>query len=104
MRFSYMLQNKEGYGRRIPRGQAWQWVHDLDNIENLAPILSWIDLRVSVDRLNLLNVYLDHTEITAPINSAISFGCKSQIIYTTVTTPDRVINMNLIPESSSTPH
>ena len=93
MQFSYMLHNKDGRGRRVPRGQAWQWVHDLDTIEHLGPILDWIQARVSVDRLSLLNVYLDHTEITAPQNANIAFGCKSQIIYSRITRPDRVIVM-----------
>jgi hypothetical protein len=93
MQFSYMLHNKDGRGRRVPRGQAWQWVHDLENIEHLGPILDWIQARVSVDRLSLLNVYLDHTEITAPQNADIEFGCKSQIVYSRVTRPDRVIVM-----------
>ena len=95
MKFSYMLHNKDGRGRRVPRGQAWQWVHDLENMDHLAPILEWIQVRVEVDQLSLLNVYLDHTEITAPQNSQITFACKSQIVYSRITRPDRVIVMNV---------
>jgi hypothetical protein len=91
-----MLHNKDGRGRRVPRGQVWQWTHDIESLEHLGSILDWIDLRVSVDRLSLLNVYLDHTEITAPKNEAIAFGSKSQIIYSKVTVPHRVIDMSLI--------
>jgi hypothetical protein len=91
-----MLHNQDGRGRRVPRGQAWQWTHDIESLEHLGSILDWIDLRVSVDRLSLLNVYLDHTEITAPKNEAIAFGSKSQIVYSKVTVPHRVIDMSLI--------
>ena len=91
-----MLHNKDGRGRRVPRGQAWQWTHDIESLEHLGSILDWIDLRVSVDRLSLLNVYLDHIEITAPKNEAIAFGSKSQIVYSKVTLPNRVIDMSLI--------
>jgi len=91
-----MLHNKDGRGRRVPRGQAWQWTHDIESLEHLGSILDWIDLRVSVDRLSLLNVYLDHTEITAPKNEAIAFGSKSKIVYSKVTVPHRVIDMSLI--------
>lgn len=94
MKFSYMLHNRDGRGRRVPRGQAWQWIHDLENIDHLEPILDWIQARVTVDRLSLMNVYLDHIEITSPKNAEISFGCKAQIIYSKVTKPDRVIDMN----------
>jgi hypothetical protein len=91
-----MLHNKDGRGRRVPRGQAWQWNHDIESLEHLGSILDWIDLRVSVDHLSLLNVYLDHTEITAPKNEAIAFGSKSQIVYSKVILPNRVIDMSLI--------
>lgn len=95
MKFSYMLHNKDGRGHRVPRGQAWQWIHDLEDIDHLEPILDWIQVRVTVDRLSLLNVYLDHIEMTAPINAEISFGCKAQIIYSKVIKPDRVIDMSM---------
>jgi hypothetical protein len=95
MKFSYMLHNKDGRGRRVPRGQAWQWIHDLEDIAHLGPILEWIEARVAVDRLSLMNVYLDHAEITAPQNSQITFACKSQIVYSRITRPDRVIVMNM---------
>jgi hypothetical protein len=51
---------------------------------------------VSVDQLSLLNVYLDQTEITSPKNAGITFACKSQIFYSRVTLPSRVIDMSLI--------
>lgn len=104
MRFSYVLYNKDGRGGRVPAGQAWQWIHDLENLEHLGPILNWIDLRVSIDQLSLLNVYLDHTEITSPKNAGISFSCKSQIVYSRVTVPNRVIDMRLIASDEITHH
>jgi hypothetical protein len=94
VKFSYILQNRDGRGRRVPRGQAWQWIHDVDNTDHLVAILDWIQVRMKVDRLSLLNVYLDHIEITAPKNAEISFSSKDQIIYSKVTKPDRVIEMS----------
>jgi hypothetical protein len=96
-----MLHNKDGRGHRVPRGQAWQWTHDLESLEHLGSILDWIDMRVSVDCLSLLNVYLDHTEITAPKNAAISFSSKSQIVYSKVTLPTRLIDMSQISANTS---
>lgn len=99
-----MLHNKNGRGRRVPCGQAWQWIHDLDSLEHLGPILEWIDLRVSVDQLCLLNVNLDHTEITAPKNREIFSSCKSPIVYSRVTAADRVIHMKLMTCKNSMSH
>lgn len=104
MRFSYILHNKDGRGRRVPRGEAWQWVHDVEDVEHLGPILDWIDSRVSIDHLSLLNVYLDHTEITAPKNSSISFDSKSQVVYSHVTEPNRIIDMNSVSLESHRNH
>ena len=66
MKLSYILQNKDGRGRRVPRGQSWQWVHAVQDLEQLTPILEWLTKRVQVDQLELMNVYLDHVEITSP--------------------------------------
>lgn len=104
MRFSYILHNKEGRSRRVPIGQAWQWIHELDDIRQLEPILAWMEKRMSIDRLDLMNVYLDHTEITAPRNASITFGCKSRIIYSTVTTPNRIIDMSRVAQSRPQEH
>ena len=99
-----MLHNKDGRGRRVPHGQAWQWVHDLESLDHLGPILEWIQTRVVVDQLSLLNVYLDHTEMTAPKNAEISFPFKGQIVYSKITKPDRVIEMNVVAIDRSPHH
>ena len=104
MRFSYILHNKEGRGRRVPRGEAWQWVHEVEEIDDLVPILDWIDSRVSIDRLSLLNVYLDHTEITAAKNASISFESMSLVEYSRVTQPHRIIDMHAVSLESDRNH
>jgi hypothetical protein len=76
--------------------------HELESFEHLEPILDWIDLRVSVDRLDWLNLDLNHTEIKTLKNAGISFGCKSEIVYSRVRMPNRLIHMNLIPANKST--
>jgi len=93
MKFSYILQNKNGRGRRVPRGQAWQWVHAVQNLDQLMPILEWLDKRVRMDQLELINVYLDHVAITDPQHAGLMFEVKSKIRYSKITAPHRVIDM-----------
>lgn len=93
MRFTYILSNVEGRGSRLPRGEAWQWLHEFGQIGDLSSVLDWIDMRVSIDHLRPLNFYLDHAQITAPKNDLITFSCKSSVMYSYVTTPNRVIDM-----------
>lgn len=96
-----MLNNKDGRGSRIPRGQAWQWIYDLQDQDQVDSVLSWAGLRVLFDRLDLLNVYVDHTEITAFKNFEIILSQTPQIIYSRVTKPSRVFDMGLILTSKS---
>ena len=94
MKFSYVLHNKDGRGRRVPQGQSWQWVHAVQDLEELMPILEWLSKRVHVDRLELINVYLNHVAITDPQHAGLVFEAKSKISYSKITMPHRVIDMS----------
>jgi hypothetical protein len=101
MKFSYILQNKDGRGRRVPRGQSWQWVHVVQDLEQLTPILEWLTKRVHVDELELMNVYLDHVEITSPQFAGLVFDAMSHIRYSKITAPHRVIDMSELTTAST---
>ena len=94
MKLSYILQNKDGRGRRVPRGQSWQWVHAVPDLEQLTPLLQWLSKRVHVDQLELMNVYLDHVEITSPQYAWLEFETLADIRYSKITAPHRVIDMS----------
>ena len=101
MKFSYILQNKDGRGRRVPRGQSWQWVHVVQDLEQLTPILEWLTKRVHVDELELMNVYLDHVEITSPQYAGLVFEAMSHVRYSKITAPHRVIDMSELTTTST---
>lgn len=84
MKLSYVLYNKDGRSTRIPLGKAWQWTYNLQVQEQLDCVLSWVGARVSVDRLDLLNVYLDNTEITALENVESFLKQTPQIVHSRV--------------------
>ena len=94
MKLTYILQNKDGRGRRVPRGESWQWVHSVQDLEQLTPILEWLTNRVHVDQLELMNVYLDHVEITSPQYAGLVFEAMTHIRYSKITAPHRVIDMS----------
>jgi hypothetical protein len=94
IKLSYVMQNKDGRGRRVPRGQSWQWVHAVQDVNQLMPILEWLGKRVHVDQLELINVYLDHVAITDPQYESLVFDAKSKIRYSKITMPHRVIDMS----------
>jgi hypothetical protein len=103
MKLSYILQNKDGRGRRVPRGQSWQWVHAVQDLKQLAPILEWLTQRVQVDQLELMNVYLDHVEITSPQYAGLGFEALSHIRYSKITAPHRVIDMSELAAAPTQP-
>ena len=103
MKFTYVLQNKDGRGRRVPRGQSWQWVHLVQDLEELSTILKWLTQRVHVDQLELLNVYLDQVEITSPQFAGLVFDAMSHIRYSKITAPHRVIDMSELAATSMQP-
>jgi hypothetical protein len=94
MKLTYILQNKEGRGRRVPRGQSWQWIHVVQDLDQLMSVLQWLSQRVNVDQLELINVYLDHVAITDPQHVGLVFEAKSKISYSKINTPHRVIDMS----------
>jgi hypothetical protein len=94
MKLTYILQNKDGRGQRVPRGESWQWVHSVQDLEQLTPILEWLTNRVHVDQLELMNVYLDHVEITSPQYAGLVFEAMTHIRYSKITAPHRVIDMS----------
>lgn len=94
MKLTYVLQNKDGRGRRVPRGQSWQWAHTVQDLDQLTSILEWLGKRVHVDQLELINVYLDHVAITDPQYESLVFEVKTKIRYSKITTPHRVIDMS----------
>jgi len=69
-------------------------VHAVQDLQQLAPILEWLTQRVHVDQLELLNVYLDHVEITSPRYAGLGFEALSHIRYSKITAPHRVIDMS----------
>lgn len=102
MRLTYILHNQDGCGRRVPRGQAWQWIHEVKSFEQLKPILDWINARASVDHLNLMNVYLDHIAITSESYRAFNFEFKHKIVYSHTNSPHRIILMDSEPVQAMT--
>ena len=103
MKLTYILQNKDGRGRRVPRGESWQWVHAVQDLEQLTPILEWLTKRVHVDQLELMNVYLNHVEITSPHYAGLEFEAVSHIRYSKIAAPHRVIDMSELTAAATQP-
>jgi len=40
MKITYMLFNRTGKGRRIPAGDAWQWIHHIEDEQQMKAVFS----------------------------------------------------------------
>jgi len=38
MKITYMLVNRSGKGRRIPAGDAWQWIHHVEDVSQMKAV------------------------------------------------------------------
>lgn len=104
MKFTYMLQNQNGVGRRVPYREVWQWIYDIEDSEKLKPVLNWVDHIVSIEQLDVINMYWNHEKITSAQHRAINFACKQQVIYVTFLNPDRVLTMGQCGTQLKQPH
>jgi hypothetical protein len=73
----------------------------VQDLEQLTPILEWLTKRVHVDELELMNVYLDHVEITSPQYAGLVFEAMSHVRYSKITAPHRVIDMSELTTAST---
>ena len=42
MKISYMLLNRTGKGRRIPAFHAWQWIHHIEDEQQMKAVFTRI--------------------------------------------------------------
>ena len=38
MKISYMLWNKTGKARKVPAGEAWQWIHEVEDEQQMVKL------------------------------------------------------------------
>lgn len=63
MKISYFLHNISGLGRKIPAGEAWQWHHNIEDLDQANTVLTYLKRRMKENRLALANLYVDKVRI-----------------------------------------
>ena len=74
MKITYMLVNRSGKGRRIPAGDAWQWIHHVEDVSQLKAVFLKLKKRIRDDRLTMA-----------------SFEYKGPVIVDETISPKRII-------------
>jgi hypothetical protein len=92
MRVSYFLHNASGLGRKIPRGEAWQWLHNIEDLDQAKTLFDHLKRRIAENRLTLANLYVDKiplTQISSDLKNALG---EEPVEYNEVLTATRIIN------------
>ena len=91
MKITYMLVNRSGKGRRIPAGDAWQWIHHVEDVAQMKVVFLKLKKRIRDDRLTLANLHFEQRECSADAMEMASFEYKGPVIDDETIAPKRII-------------
>ena len=91
MKITYMLVNRSGKGRRIPAGDAWQWIHHAEDVSQLKAVFLKLKKRIRDDRLTLANLHFEQRDSSGGFMEMASFEYKGPVIVDETISPKRII-------------
>ena len=91
MKITYMLVNRSGKGRRIPAGDAWQWIHHVEDVSQLKAVFLKLKKRIRDDRLTLANLHFEQRDSSGGFMEMASFEYKGPVIVDETISPKRII-------------
>ena len=78
-------------GRRIPAGDAWQWIHHIEDEQQMKTVFSKIKKRIRENRLTLANLHIEQRNSSDDFLEMATFEYKGPIIYDETISPKRII-------------
>ena len=91
MKITYMLVNRSGKGRRIPPGEAWQWIHHAEDAPQMKAVFLKLKKRIRDDRLTLANLHIEQRQSSEEFLEMATFEYKGPVIYDQTISPKRII-------------
>ena len=91
MKITYMLVNSSGKGRRIPAGDAWQWIHHVEDAPQMKAVFLKLKKRIREDRLSLANLHIEQRLSSEDFLELATFEYKGPVIYDESISPKRII-------------
>jgi hypothetical protein len=91
MKITYMLVNRSGKGRRIPAGDAWQWIHHVEDAPQMKAVFLKLKKRIREDRLSLANLHIEQRLSSEDFLELATFEYKVSVIYDESISPKRII-------------
>ena len=94
MKISYMLWNRTGKGRKVPEGQAWQWIHEVEDEHQMANVFRRLKKTIRECRLALVNLHTEQRDCSDGLLERASFAYKGPILYADNILPKRIIHVH----------
>jgi nitrogen regulatory protein PII-like uncharacterized protein len=93
MKISYVLLNKTGKDRGVPRGAAWQWIHEVNDEEQMQSVFERLKKRTSDEQLTVANLRVNQREYAEAFADGGVFGFKGPVVYDKTIAPKRIIHL-----------
>ena len=91
MKITYMLVNRSGKGRRVPAGDAWQWIHHVEDAPQMKAVFLKLKKKIRDDRLTLANLHIEQRQSSQDFLELATFEYKGPVIYDESLSPKRII-------------
>ena len=91
MKITYMLVNRSGKGRRIPAGDAWQWIYHAEDAPQMKEVFLKLKKKIRDDRLTLANLHIEQRQSSEDFLELATFEYKGPVIYDESISPKRII-------------
>ena len=94
MKISYVLWNRTGKGHKVPEGQAWQWIHEVEDEHQMANVFRRLKKTIRECRLALVNLHIEQRDCSDEMLERATFAYKGPILYEDNISPKRIIHVH----------
>ena len=95
MKISYVLLNDSGKDRSVPRGAAWQWIHQVNDEEQIESVFARLKKKITDEQLTVANLRINQQEYAEAFSEGGAFGFKGPVIYDKTISPKRIIHLEV---------
>ena len=93
MKISYVLLNQAGKNSSVPRGAAWQSIHQVNDEDQMQLVFEQLQKKIAASDLILANLRINQRDYADLFLGADTFGFKESVIYDKSIEPKRIIHL-----------
>lgn len=94
MKITYMLLNRTGKGRKVPVGEIWQWIHEVEDEQQMLQVFSQLKKTIRDCRLTLANLHIEQRHCSDEFLEKATFTYKGPIVYDEGLAPKRIFHVH----------